>query len=78
MADLRDHLYDRAYTADVKAGNLAYEYAEKFGLNNNVVVSVGAFDAHMGAVGAGIKPGTIVKIIGTSTCDMMVVLNKKS
>ena len=46
--------------------------AKKVGLPAGIAVAVGAFDAHMGAVGAGIKPGTLVKIIGTSTCDMMV------
>ncbi|MHB9049924.1 MAG: FGGY-family carbohydrate kinase, partial [Pirellulales bacterium] len=55
-----------------KAGGLTAEVAAKVGLPPGVPVAVGAFDAHMGAVGAGIKPGTLVKIIGTSTCDMMV------
>jgi len=61
-----------AVPADRKAGGLSAEVARKVGLPTGVPVAVGAFDAHMGAVGAGIKPGTLVKIIGTSTCDMMV------
>ena len=59
-------------TSDQKAGSLTAEVAAKVGLPAGVAVAVGAFDAHMGAVGAGIKAGTLVKIIGTSTCDMMV------
>ncbi|UCG87252.1 MAG: ribulokinase [Gemmatimonadota bacterium] len=61
-----------AVPADRKAGGLSEDVARKVGLPAGVPVAVGAFDAHMGAVGAGIKPGTLVKIIGTSTCDMMV------
>ena len=61
-----------ALPADQKAGGLAADVARKVGLPPGMPVAVGAFDAHMGAVGAGIKPGTLVKIIGTSTCDMMV------
>lgn len=61
-----------ALTSDRKAGHLTPEVAAKVGLPAGVPVAVGAFDAHMGAVGAGIKPGTLVKIIGTSTCDMLV------
>ncbi len=61
-----------AMPADRRAGALTPEVAEKVGLPAGVAVAVGAFDAHMGAVGAGIKPGTLVKIIGTSTCDTMV------
>ena len=69
---LRDRLYEKTYTADNLAGYLTKEWAEKLGLNTNVAVAVGAFDAHMGAVGAGISAGTLVKILGTSTCDIMV------
>jgi L-ribulokinase len=69
---LRDHYAAAALTSDRKAGSLTAEVAAKVGLPAGVAVAVGAFDAHMGAVGAGIKAGTLVKIIGTSTCDMMV------
>jgi L-ribulokinase len=65
--------YDtRAACADQKAGNLSAEMAKKVGLRPGIPVAAGAFDAHMGAVGSGIGPGTLVKIIGTSTCDCMV------
>jgi len=69
---LRECYADEALTADRKAGELTAEIADDVGLPAGIAVAVGAFDAHMGAVGAGIKPGTLVKIIGTSTCDMMV------
>ena len=72
LALLRDRYAARALTSDQKAGSLTAEVAAKVGLPAGVAVAVGAFDAHMGAVGAGIKAGTLVKIIGTSTCDMMV------
>ena len=55
-----------------RPAQLTAEVAKTVGLPPGIPVAVGAFDAHMGAVGAGIKPGTLVKIIGTSTCDMMV------
>ncbi|MEM7385779.1 MAG: ribulokinase, partial [Verrucomicrobiota bacterium] len=73
LADLRDRLYDKAHPANEPAGTLTAEWAEKLGLKEGTAVAVGAFDAHMGAVGAGIKEGTLTKILGTSTCDMMVV-----
>ena len=66
------HYATPAVPADHKAGELSAEVAAKVGLPAGVAVAVGAFDAHTGAVGAGIKPGTLVKIIGTSTCDMMI------
>jgi len=65
-------LYNESYTSDKKVGGLCPEWAARLGLREGIAVAVGAFDAHMGAVGAGIKPGTLVKIMGTSTCDMMV------
>ena len=72
LAALRNHLYDEAVPGDQLAGRLTGEWAHKTGLKEGTAVAVGAFDAHFGAVGAGVKPGTIVKIIGTSTCDCLV------
>jgi len=72
LVPVAEHYASPALTADRKAGELTAEIAASVGLPPGVAVAVGAFDAHMGAVGAGIKPGTLVKIIGTSTCDMMV------
>jgi L-ribulokinase len=72
LPKVREHYASHAMTSDKKAGTLTAEVAAKIGLPAGIAVAVGAFDAHMGAVGAGIKPGTLVKIIGTSTCDMMV------
>lgn len=72
LAPLRDRFATPAKSSDNIAGYLSAEIAMKIGLNAGIPVAVGAFDCHMGAVGAGIKAGTLVKIIGTSTCDMMV------
>jgi L-ribulokinase len=72
LAELRDHLYRETYTADVVAGNLSAEWAGKLGLTTETVVSVGTFDAHAGAIGAGITENCLVRVMGTSTCDMMV------
>jgi len=72
IAALRERLYERAYSSNVPAGKLTEEWAGKLGLRAGIPVAVGAFDAHYGAVGAGVGEGTLVKIIGTSTCDITV------
>ena len=77
LAELRDRLYDKAVPADHVAGRLCPEWAGKLGLKEGIAIAAGAFDAHMGAVGAGIGEGTLVKILGTSTCDMMVMPDNK-
>jgi len=72
LGELRDRLYDKTYTSDVPAGRLAPAWAKKLGLPAGIPVAVGAFDAHLGAVGSGVFPGKFVKIMGTSTCDICV------
>jgi L-ribulokinase len=72
LVEVRRRYAERTVPADQKAGELTTQIAQKVGLPAGIPVAAGAFDAHTGAVGAGIKPGTLVKIIGTSTCDMMV------
>ena len=72
LASLRSRLFQKAWPSDKLAGRLSREWAEKLGLHPGIAIATGAFDAHMGGVGAGIKVGTLVKILGTSTCDMMV------
>ena len=69
---IRIRLYRDTYTCDVTAGTLSPEWAERLGLNENVSVGVGAFDAHLGAVGVEIEPYVLCKVMGTSTCDMLV------
>ncbi|MCU7524688.1 MAG: ribulokinase [Ignavibacteria bacterium] len=72
LALLRGRLYEKAVPSIIPAGNLSRLWAEKLGLSESVVISTGCVDAHAGAVGSGIEPGKLVKIIGTSTCDMMI------
>lgn len=69
---LRGRLYKDTYTSDEIAGHLSKEWAEKLGLTTDCVIAVGIFDAHSGAVGAKIDEHTLVRVMGTSTCDIIV------
>ena len=75
LAEKRDFLYEETNTSDVPAGTLSSYWAEKFNLSCNVVIATGLLDCHSGAVGAGIKESTLVKVVGTSTCDIVVASN---
>jgi len=75
LGELRDRLPKKVRAVDAAAGTLTADWARQTGLTAGIPVAVGAFDAHTGAIGAGVKPGTLVKIIGTSTCDISVRLN---
>ena len=72
LAALRDRLYDKAWAPGRPAGRLSEQWAREFGLRRGMAIAMGGFDAHYGAVGSGIQPGTLVKIIGTSTCDCAI------
>ncbi|MFT4565243.1 MAG: L-ribulokinase [Saprospiraceae bacterium] len=72
LVDFKKHLYDTTYTADTPAGTLSPEWASKLGLSEETIVAVGTFDAHAGAIGAEAKEHTLVRVMGTSTCDIII------
>ena len=77
LADLRDRLYGRAYDATTAAGALGSEWASRLRLPAGIPIAIGEFDVHYGAIACGVKEGTLVKVIGTSTCDCAVVSSRK-
>jgi L-ribulokinase len=77
LAELRSRLTPRVFSIDKSVGGLTAAWSKKTGLTARIPVAVGAFDAHLGAVGSGVAPGTLVKIIGTSTCDIAIAPNTK-
>jgi L-ribulokinase len=78
LADLRDRLFTQAYDASAIAGNLCPAWAEKLGLPVGIPIAIGEMDVHYGAIGCGVDEGTLVKVIGTSTCDCAVVSAEKT
>jgi L-ribulokinase len=72
LASLRDRLFDRAWPPGRSVGGLSPAWAKTFGLPEGIAIAMGGFDAHYGAVGSGVAVGTLVKIIGTSTCDCAI------
>jgi len=76
LAGFTDRLYKDTYTSDQSAGTLSEEWATRLGLTTDVIIGVGAFDAHMGAVGGQIEPYHLSKVMGTSTCDILVAPNE--
>lgn len=77
LAGLRERLFRNTYTSDESMGKISSEWAGKLGISTNVVIGVGAFDCHMGAVGAEIEPYDFVRVMGTSTCDMLIAPNQE-
>ena len=75
LTKLKSNLFTETYTSDEVAGNLSQEWADKLGLTTDCVVAVGTFDAHSGAVGAEVEENTLVRVMGTSTCDIIVSSN---
>ena len=76
LAGLRKRLFRNTYTSDEAMGTISEEWATKLGIPNEVKIGVGAFDCHMGAVGAEIQPYDFVRVMGTSTCDMLIAPNR--
>jgi L-ribulokinase len=72
LGELRRRLYEKSYTSAAVAGRLTPAWSRRLRLPAGIPVAVGAFDAHLGAVGSGVRPGKLIKIIGTSTCDVAV------
>jgi L-ribulokinase len=72
LSGFTNKLFTRTYTSSEAAGHLSPGWAERLGLSTDVIVGIGAFDCHMGAVGGQIEPYYLSKVMGTSTCDMLV------
>jgi L-ribulokinase len=72
LGGLRERLFEKTYTANESAGKISQQWAKELGLPEEVQIGIGAFDCHMGAVGGNIRPKALVKVMGTSTCDILI------
>jgi L-ribulokinase len=77
LSGLRDRLFEETFTSDTAMGTISSKWSEKLGIPETVTIGVGAFDAHMGGVGAAIEPYSLVRVMGTSTCDMLIAPNEE-
>jgi L-ribulokinase len=77
LKGLRERLFSTTDTCDIKVGNLSPQWANRLGLPETVAVGAGAFDAHLGAIGGEIKPYYLSKVMGTSTCDILIASAKE-
>jgi len=73
----RNRLFSDTFTVDIPAGKLSKEWAKKLGLSEGIAIGTGAFDCHLGAVGGEIKPYQLIRVMGTSTCDILVAPNNE-
>ncbi|GGD00842.1 ribulokinase [Aquisalinus flavus] len=72
LAGYRERFSAETFTSDKPAGTILPEWADRLGISREAVVGIGAFDCHMGAVGGEVRPGSLSRVIGTSTCDIMI------
>lgn len=72
LSDFRSRMSQQSFTADMPVGHLCKEWSKRLGLSENIIIAGGAYDCHMGAVGAGVKEKTLIRVVGQSTCDVMV------
>jgi L-ribulokinase len=72
LKGVRAQLAGRYATSEVICGQLSAEWAAKLGLKAGIPIPVGAFDAHWDAIGAGVREGDVVNVVGTSTCIMAI------
>jgi L-ribulokinase len=72
LAGVRDKLAGPCQTSDKIAGHLTVDWADTLGLRAGIPIPVGAFDAHWDALGAGVRTGDVVNVVGTSTCIMAI------
>jgi L-ribulokinase len=72
LAGVRGRMTGRFAKSDALAGTLSDQWAAELGMRPGIPIPVGSLDAHWDAIGAGIRLGDVVNVIGTSTCIMAI------